>query len=312
MTYSLEEAVGKALTLAELDRLVYEWPSLNYTPHEHGQEQFHRAAHTIRLLFPGNRWGKTTAMAVEGNWWLQGRHPYQPTPEATPDSCIQVLWIAPQYKQFKELRPQLESTAFDRGFEWNEQDHAYRWPNGSVLWVIPADRDWTYIQGINPDLILCDEQPPLALWRELLMRRFGVRNNRLVKTRFIIAATATQGESWMKGQLYQPWLLHHLGQGLSESDAMKAQTHPTIWCWPRGGIKDNPKAPADIVKEYEATVWSSEAERRVRLEGGFSSWIGTPVFDADAMAWAKSKADELDAVRKGRIGSLVDAGTTST
>lgn len=268
-------------------------PTRWYTPHQQGQEQFHASKHTIRCLFPGNGWGKTTAAGCEVAYWVEHKHPYQPTPQWP----VQILWFAQEFRQWELLRPQIEAECLPAGWNWNDQKHRYEWGDGSMVWVISCDRDWTYIQGINPDLCVFDEQPPLKLWREMQMRRRGRR-----KTRYIFAATATEGESWMEKELWQPWLDAHGGSG---EQARKEQRHEHIWVWDRGGIDSNPGADETDRKWYHQTTWSSDEEKRVRLHGGFGRFNGRPVFSLEGLAAMEARMDEWDRVRGvGQTGSF--------
>lgn len=263
------------------ERMRRDRPSAWYEPHDHGQRQFHMAPHRIRAMFPGNRWGKTTAMGVEVNSYV--RHDERFTPK--PKHPAQVLWFCTQFRQFDLLREQLHARCFDKGWTYNGSDNFYEWPGGDRLWIIPGDRDWTYIQGINPDLVCVDEECPVALWRELRARGFGDR-----ATRYIVAATATMGaETWMKGEIYDPWLAEHARVGVDEARAMLVQRHPEIWCWPMGGIEDNPSMGADKVAGFQALTWSSDKEKQVRLRGGFQSWVGDPCFSMEGLDWLRAQ-----------------------
>jgi len=246
-----------------------------YRPHLAGQRQFHQADHIIRALFPGNGFGKTTAAGTEVNWWATHSHPWL----AIKSWPQLIVWCCETYKQFKLLRSQLETTCFDgEGLRFNKVDHTYTWPNGSMMFLVSGDSSWTHIQGINPDLVIFDEQPPHALWTEMQMRRRGLR-----KTKFVFAATATQGITYMHREIYLPWLGHHLAQGLTEGQAMRRQSHPTTWCWPRGGIDDNPGADEGDRAWYRGRKFNSEAEKLVRLGGGFRDFSGTPIFDLNRL-----------------------------
>lgn len=246
------------------------------------QTAFHKAPHIIRFMCPGNGAGKTTAMGIEMNWWARHKHPWQ----AVPKWPIASLWFCTQLRQFDILRPQLESECLDAGWKFNGQDSFYEWPDGDKLWIVPADRDWRYIQGVNPDIVAFDEEPPLKLWREMMQRRRGKR-----KTRFIIGATATQGISWMEPEIYTPWVEHHKAKGLDTERALTDQSHPTTWVWDRGGIRDNPGADAADVEWYETRTWANAKERKVRLSGGFENWSGDAVFDLDALDWLRTRAE---------------------
>jgi len=276
-----------ATIIAEIERRKLWEPTQFYRPSTPdtarpyaNQVAFHKAPHKIRALFPGNGWGKTRAMGSEVDDWLMGRMRWQ---QHYKPPC-QVLWICPQFSQFDTLLPQIERDCLTKGFSYNGQKHTFTWPNGSVLRLFSADNDWRNIQGVNPHLVVCDEEPPLALWRELQFRR------RVVKTRFILGATATTPGSWMESEIYLPWLKHHEEQGLGEEGAMNAQSHPAVWCWPRGGISDNPGADTDDAAHYdESTRTMNAKERRVRLRGGFANWSGDCIFDEAGMEWMESQ-----------------------
>jgi hypothetical protein len=300
---SMMQAAARVRELAELKERM---PWLFWHPHEAGQLQFHRSPHIIRALFPGNGFGKTSAMGCEFAWWLFKRHPYFQIPKWP----LITIWAAETYKQFELLRAQLESECLGPersarhplGWRFNKTDHVYTFGDGSKFFLISGDGSWTHIQGINPDLVGFDEEPPAKLWNEMKVRRRGVR-----KTRFCFAATATQGLTWMYEQLYLPWLKLHTDSGLTELEAMKAQKHPLIWCWPMGGIDDNPGADAGDRSYYKGLTFSSKAERRVRMFGGFGDFSGTPVFNYDAL---EMQRPHITAAQVGSLQPLLgDDGT---
>jgi hypothetical protein len=280
MTLALD---NPAEALAASERaLRYERPSCLYVPgrqdwpeRDRYQLQFHQSTHTVRCLVLGNGAGKTTTAGVEVDWWVQHNHPYQPTPKGP----VQVVWVCQKFQQMDLLREQLERRCFTRGWTWNENKHRYEWRDGSTLTVISNDGDWASIQGINPDLVVPDEECDQSLWRELTMRRRGDK-----KTRFVIPATATHGKRWMYKEIYVPWLTHHVNAGLTEDQAMRVQSHPDYWVWPKGGLLDNPANSEADERWYEtALAYASPQERQVRLRGGFVDLNQSPVFDIAAL-----------------------------
>jgi hypothetical protein len=284
------ELAEAAPALRVIDRVYKAFPARLYQPHEHGQIQFHQSKHRIRAMFPGNRFGKTRAMATEAAWWLGHSHPYN---KNIPNKPIQVVWTAPQFKQFEMLKPMIEGSCLPAGWSWNGQDNVYSWPDGSKFFVIPQDRDWHYVQGINPHLVCFDEEPNLPLWREMLVRQFGEND-----THYVLAATATMGASWMEDQIYKPWSEFHAARGLDTARAMVAQLHPTIWCWASGGIADNPTMSADQIGRARDLIWSNPKEREVRLHGGFADWSGDCIFSDEGLAIQAKN------VRPGTLGFL--------
>ncbi len=247
-----------------------DWP-----PEKRFQLQLHKSKAIIRAVFTGNGSGKSTAAAIEANWWAQGTHPYQ---LVTPPP-VRIFWVALKYKQMDELRSQLESTCLSGGWRWLDASHRYKWPNGSTLSIISNDADWGGVQGTPPDLVIIDEECDEKLWTELTMRRRGG-----TRTRYLISATATKGKRWMHRRVYAPWLAYHQRHGMDEETAIVKQIHPRIWCWPRGGIADNPGArPDDLAWYTDALELSSAAEREVRLHGGFLDFNAQPVFDHESL-----------------------------
>lgn len=281
-----------------------------YCPHAEGQQQFHQSPHIVRGLFPGNGFGKTRASGTEVAWWIHREHPWAEV-HHIPTWPLIVIWACETYKQFEILHTQLVNDCFGQewskinpwGWKFNKQEKCYRWPNGDQMFLISGDGSWTHIQGINPDLVIFDEEPPRKLWAEMQMRRRGAR-----KTRFVFSCTATQGLTFTYNDLYLPWMKTHEQLGLNESQAIEQQKNPTYWLWPKGGINDNPGADQGDREWYASRTFASEAERQVRLGGGFQDFAGTPVFDPEALAVVKPG---LIAGETGTLTPLVnDAGKT--
>ena len=118
---------------------------------------------------------------------------------------------------------------------------------------------------------LRDEEPPPKLWREMPQPPWQR------KTRFVVGATATQGVSWMESEIFKPWWSTTRGWGWTRA-CPEVQSHPHLWVWDWGGIRDNPGASTEDVEWYETRTWSSAKERKVRLKGGFENWADS-VFD---------------------------------
>jgi hypothetical protein len=276
--------------IAQLERMR---PSMFYKPSRPserdpygGQYLFHRAPHAVRFLCPGNGWGKTAGMGHEVNAWATHSNRWQNTP-AHP---VSMTWFGPGESQWNKIRQEIfEPFCFDKPYRYLKGEMAYLWPDGSRLDFRSHAAEWTVGQGTNPDMMLFDELFPFELWVESQMRRRGTR-----KTRFVIAATQTLGMSWQHEAIYGPWLEAHKKAGLDEDQAMLKQLHPDIWCWTKGGIKSNPSmTEQDINWYYNSVVYSSDAEKRVRLNGGFGDWSGASVFDTRGVLWMQEQARKL-------------------
>lgn len=273
-------------------------PSAFYKPHA-GQEAFHRAKQRIRWATTGNRFGKTTMMAVEFDWWIQKSHPYR----VIPDEFIEAWWFCPQVRQFDQLRRQLDASAFTQGYRFNASDMTFTWDGKGKLWIIPQDRDWHYIQGPNPHVIGLDEEPPHALWGELFTRGIGTR-----ATVYMGAMTSTHGLSWVETELYKPWLDHHAARGLGVDQAAIAQLHPDIWFLPEGGVEDNPNISPQEAKRLLDHDYGHPGLNKVRKRGGFAAVGVSSVFDGLALEAMVRQADAFDEARgPGELVGIVGA-----
>lgn len=274
------------------------------------QLQFHKSQHIVRCMVLGNGAGKTTVAGIEADWWLQHDHPYQETPK----HAVTIVWVTLAFKQMDLLRKQLEQQCFTRGWRWNESKHTYTWDatethKGGTLTVVSADGDWKTVQGVPVDLVVFDEECEQEIWSEFQMRR---RVNS--KTRYVISATATSGKRWMYSDCYKPWLAAH---GVTDGDeqgirrAMREQRSEYIWCWPRGGIRDNPAHTEADVKWYTYQVaYKSPQEKHVRLQGGFIDLNQSPVFDLEALQEVEKWQRETDHSRG--INGVLEKAVTRT
>lgn len=293
----MDEVIARIRTHQTRELLRESRPWLFYTPHP-AQRLFHQAQHIYRLLFPGNGWGKTRAAGTEIAWWVYHCHPYQKTPLWPPI----IIWCAETYKQFEILREQLQAECLGperqarhpNGWRFNKSDKCYTWPDGARLFLVSGDSSWTHIQGVPVDLVEFDEEPPWPLFNELAQRRRGRR-----KTRYMMSATATQGLTWTYHRLYRPWLEWYSSRGLTLDQAIAIQNHPMTWLLERGGIDQNPGADAEDRAYYRMKSYASEAEKTVRLYGGFRDFAGYPVFDPAALGRMR------DGLMDGETGRLV-------
>lgn len=110
-------------------------PADDYRPHDRGQLQFHQSTHTIRGLFPGNGFGKTTAVAAEIDAWCRHTNRWQETPRWP----IVAVWFCPQYSQFGLLREQLETDIIGRNIPWQDQRRQ----------LLPISRRLTLVCGVR-------------------------------------------------------------------------------------------------------------------------------------------------------------------
>lgn len=270
----------------------WEW----YQPHAK-QLAFHKARQRVRALYPGNRFGKTSAAAMEALWFATGTHPYWPTRKSPGD----VIWSCPGFAQFKILLPKLRALIWGPLPKWRESDNCLEFPGGGRVWAWSRERDWTTLKGISPRAIIFDEDALEALWNESKTRGYGED-----EMSTIITTTPTEAMgTFMETDVYQPWLEYHQERGQTEEEANTRQLHPRIFCITRGGIADNP-ALAHRVEEFRAEKFTGgTAEWEVRNHGGFRFIGTTGVFDADTLRRVAEEQDALnERAGKGLTGYL--------
>lgn len=293
----LAAAAQAVRSIKALDWLRQNRPSWQFSPHDKGQVQALSSAHDFRILIPGNGWGKTTIMAVDLDLLMQRNDPFKPQvmPRAMNgyDRPTTAIWICQKYQQFEIMKPDLEAL-FTRGWKWNEARHYWAWPNGSRCYVLSADSDWTAIQGVEIDAVYFDEHPDRKLWVEMMFRRRGEK-----KTRYMVAATMTQGLTWFIRDIVAPVEKWFRDQGLVHAEFLELQTHPRTFLWDRGGITDNPVMSDEDAQHYAEVQGVSEKELEVRTGGGYADFTGEAVFDAKAV---KGMFDELE---EGESGTLI-------
>lgn len=295
--HEIKAAMGRLKVHRALHKKLDANPTWKYAPSP-GQLMFHRSRHPVRFLCPGNGWGKTAAIGHELQAWMTHSNRWRDTPRRQ----ISALWFPEDYKQFELLLSTMREKCWGQLPIWRpHHHHSLVWPNGNTLYVAPKDRSWKKVQGVPIDLVLFDEHFPMALFTEMMVRGRGDR-----KTEIVIAATMTLGMTWEYKQIYRKWLDHHQAQGLTEDAAMWTQNHHSVFCWPKGGIVDNPSmSEEDRRKMDEDIPYSNAKEKLVRTGGGFQDWSGDAVFDADGLAWMAARAIEEEEIRP----TWINAGT---
>ncbi len=278
--FSVERQVG------ELRRLRPGW---FVDPHDRGQVQALCSPHTYRILIPGNGWGKTTCMALDVDLLMQRDDPFKPQvmPDADgEDRPTTAVWFCQKYQQWEIMQPDVEAL-LSRPYKWRSNQHYYEWPNGSRLFILSSDSDWAAIQGIELDAVYFDEHPDRKFWTEMLYRRRGKK-----KTRYMVAATMTQGITWFVTSVIQPWEEHCRSLGLTNDEAIRRQPHPTTFIWNVGGIHDNPSMTEADAAHYDSITVASEKERMVRRHGGYADFVGEAVFAIEPLQAMEAAASD--------------------
>ncbi|MGI2905375.1 hypothetical protein [Tolypothrix sp. VBCCA 56010] len=256
------------------------------------------ARQRIRVLTPGNRWGKTTAMGLDAHEtaMLSGR--FQP---ALPRPAL-MIWFCKRVEQFEIVWQQLSREVFGACARW--KNDAFTWENGSKLYVAVADKgeEWKNYMGIEADRFYFDEIPKMPhIYREMFARRTTARDARIT-----ISGTVVDGTDWTEEELFHPWLAHHGWEaGELTPEMCLTQNHPKIWYWPHGGIRDNPAQSREVIEDFESQTWGGDANiKKVRNHGGYARIGGLTVFDAQATAWMRAEAQKLEQSNPSQVGVI--------
>ena len=142
-----------------------------------GQLGFHKANNRIRIVFGGNRSGKSTAGANESRWLAEGSHPFRPFRSPT-KGCIVCQDFQTHAKdiivpKIKEWFPPGLIVKADKNQA--QVEVKYYLKNRSTIDIKSHDQDIKVFEGSDYDWIWFDEPPPeaifKALWRGLTDRR---------------------------------------------------------------------------------------------------------------------------------------------
>lgn len=149
----------------------------NYLKTAHsGQLTAHKTNKRFRMVFSGNRWGKSTFGVVETHWTLSGRHPFRKS--AVP---LKGLIVVTDFENHCKnvIEPKMMAwappgmiTKVDR----NQQGAARRfyYSSGSICDVLSQDQDLNVFESSDYDFVWFDEPMPRhifnAVWRGLTDR----------------------------------------------------------------------------------------------------------------------------------------------
>ncbi len=248
---------------------------LSYTPHNgkysrdpnpppgvyDGQEAFHRSNATVRIVVTGNRWGKTTASALEAFQIALGIHPHKKIPVPNRGKIYSESYsmlMETFAKKIDEWLPE-KYLAKKRGRHLNNNGQlvGLNFANGSEIRFGTYDQSIAKAEGSNWHYVAFDEPPP----RELYIANF----RGIVDFAGIIWITATPlSEPWLFDDLWEP--------GLTGKKKY-------VQCFD-GTMDDNIFVPPEIRKLYFDEM--TPAEREVRFYGKFRKLEGLVIDTYDS------------------------------
>lgn len=246
---SLEQKQQLLKSLKDKELLKKEGILDTFKPHE-GQEAFLKAPHTIRAMFSGNGFGKTTALTIDLIYTHLERHPHRDT-SAVRNSWFIVPGLDKTEDYWNEIKRWCPPSQLPKPNKLGTSSvKRLEWSNGSTTTFFSHDQDSSKLEGTNVDALYIDEPPPRDLW---VAAYRGLRNN---KNYFIVMAGTPISQAWLYTEIYQPW-------------AMK--TNKDIFLI-QGSTEANPYLSKKWIEDFKSRL--TEDEVRTRLHGEFSHLQG--------------------------------------
>lgn len=211
-----------------------------------GQVQFLQSPATIRAMFSGNGFGKTTALAIDLIWAHTRKHPYRDTGDVG-HSWLLVPSLDKAEDYWAEVKRWCPPSMLPKPSKMGSSNiRRFEWQNGTITTIYSHEQDSDKLEGTNLDALYCDEPPPRDLWIAAFR---GLRNN---PNYYVVMAGTPLAAAWLYEELYIPWMT-------------KADKKIEII---QGSTYDNPHLSAEFVNDFASRL--SEDEKKTRLYGEFS------------------------------------------
>lgn len=248
----------KELALLEEKKRRLRNKRLAYNPRP-GQLTVLKSTATDLWNFSGNGGGKTTINAHLAYNLCKGKNPWSGAKYRIPAPIAFVVdtsrkideKVVPELMKWYDIDPDNFSK------DGKPYTSKYYDPTGSSIQFLTADADPMSFEGVEYAAVVIDEPIPrplyIALKRSLRMK--GHAN------RLIFSGTAIT-QAWMRKEVYEPWKRGEL---------------PNTECFTLSTSDNACNLAPNYVDTFGAVL--TEAEKKVRLEGGF--------FDADSLALAE-------------------------
>ena len=225
----------------------------SYTPHPK-QKLFHESKAEEKLLIGGNRSGKTVSNVVECIWRLTKTHPFRPDLNAIKEP-IRGRIVTVSLKEglqkivlpmFKKWMPKkyLINRSWDRSY--NKEERTLYLADGSFIEFMTYEQDLEKFAGTSRHFVSFDEEPPMLIWQECLMRLIDTDGD------WWISMTPVEGLTWIFDMIYKPWEEGNRPETLVVKVSMHDNPHLTT----RGKEK--------ILKNV-----TDDEDRQAREEGSF-------------------------------------------
>lgn len=212
-----------------------------------------------RVLFGGNRAGKTHINVADGCLVLARKHPYRQ--HLYPEGPLRMRFIGVDFERgidqgaipkFMELLP----SSLLRNGSWEDSysrsDHMLTLADKSTVSFMSYEQDANKFQIVSLHHTMFDEEPPKAIFDEDMLRHVDVAGT------WSLSETPVQQLEWVQDELIEPFEAHQK----PDLDVFYLDT------------RDNINLPLDELRKLEASL--SAADVIVRLAGKYKS--GNMVF----------------------------------
>lgn len=181
--------------LQEKERRIAQHP-LKYAVAHEKQQDFFAATQAIRILFWGNRVGKTEGCAQEVARYVLGEKDQVAPP-------IEIWCACPSYDVQKETtqkkleayipKDQVKHITYIKAGTWGEIELK----NGSKINFKSYEQGREKFQGAGKKLIWFDEEPPRDIWEECIVRQEAGQ-----QLDIIMSMTPVKGMTWVYDELF--------------------------------------------------------------------------------------------------------------
>jgi len=257
---------------AEKARRLKENPTLGYKPFL-TQEIFHRDKCRNRWLITGNRYGKTTAGAVEAVWWSTGTHPYRKAPTPSHGWIVSLTNDVQRDVAQDKLLQYLPTRLIARKlYRQRGVLDLMTLTNGSTIGFKTAEQKREKFQGTSRDWAWLDEEMPIDIFRETLTRTVDKQGS------LWCTMTPVEGMSWTYDEVVchsNTWKIHPSRWKEDHPAASQLpvpDSRKTIHVF-SASIHENTSLSPQAIEEFTEQI-PDEQEKRSRLHGEYTYQAG--------------------------------------
>lgn len=195
-----------AARFAEQARLADEKPNISrYVPQPGAQYAFHRTQARYRVLFGGNRGGKTYCSVADDVLVAIRRHPFRQWMYA--DRPLNIRLIGSDFERgvqqvllplFMQFLPSSFLTNGNWEDSWRSQSNILTLHDGTKVSFMSYEQDADKFQGVPLDHVHLDEEPPKAIWDESMMRLLDHDGT------WTLSETPVKQLEWVEDEIIQP------------------------------------------------------------------------------------------------------------